>query len=124
MQYPTAAGVFLQALDRRFLEYLDVFRQRLTEPSHQRGRLHQVATRCEDGAAVVAGAQHAGQLIALHHAVGLAEVGHQLLEMLEIGESALPHSALILASMGPLAVDAVAADKCLQLVDGGTVEPQ
>ncbi|MNX24834.1 hypothetical protein D3C86_548670 [compost metagenome] len=70
------------------------------------------------------GAQHLGQLSGIGPAERFAEIAHQAFEMIEVSLATSADGALILAGMGPLAIDAMVLHQPLQLRNRGTVERQ
>ncbi|MNP11729.1 hypothetical protein D3C76_1039300 [compost metagenome] len=72
----------------------------------------------------MAGAQHLGQLRAIGPAERFAEVAHQAFEMIQVGQATFADGALILAGMGPLAIDPMGLHQALQLRNRGAVKRQ
>ncbi|MNF75389.1 hypothetical protein D3C84_574530 [compost metagenome] len=70
------------------------------------------------------GAQHLGQLGAIGPAERFAKVAHQAFEMLQVGQATFADGALVLAGMGPLAIDPTGLHQALQLGNRGAVERQ
>ena len=69
-------------------------------------------------------AEDLGQLGGISPAERLAKIAHQAFEVIQVGQPARADGTLILAGVGPLAVDAPALHQPLQLGNRRAVERQ